>query len=107
MRTDWTDLPGELRDAIMAHTGEVARAIPAPSGNHADVASTLETASGRVFIKGARKVSGDDDGVEVRCLRYESTVIPHVGEFAPPPPLGRGERGVVRPRARTRSGTSR
>lgn len=82
MRTDWTDLPGELRTLIEAQTGPIDRIVPAPTGNHADIASTLETGDGRVFVKAARKLA-DRDGPEVMSLRREASVNPAVHEFAP------------------------
>ncbi|TDD94790.1 phosphotransferase [Actinomadura rubrisoli] len=82
MRTDWTDLPEELRAEITAQTGPIGRIVPAPTGNHADIASTLETGDGRVFVKAARKLA-DRDGPEVMSLRREAAVNPAVREFAP------------------------
>jgi hypothetical protein len=82
MRSTWTNLPVEVRDAIQTHTGEVTGTDPAPAGNHADVAETLHTSTGRTFIKAARKLD-DRDGPEVWSLRNEAAVNPHVTEFAP------------------------
>lgn len=82
MRTDWTDLPEDLRNQIAAKTGPIDRIEPAPTGNHADIASTLHTAAGRVFVKAARKLD-DQDGPEVTSLRREAAVNPAVPEFAP------------------------
>ncbi|SEG31263.1 Phosphotransferase enzyme family protein [Thermomonospora echinospora] len=82
MRSDWSDLPREIRGGIAAHTGRIDRIEPAPTGNHADLASTLYTADGPVFVKAARK-QGDQDGPEVRSLRWEAAINPHVNEFAP------------------------
>ncbi|REE96956.1 phosphotransferase [Thermomonospora umbrina] len=82
MRTAWTDLPEELREGITAHTGRVRAIEPAATGNHADVASTLHTTDGSVFVKAARK-AGERDGPEVRSLRWEAAVNPHAREFAP------------------------
>ncbi|WP_433469559.1 hypothetical protein [Spirillospora sp. CA-128828] len=83
MRSDWTDLPFEVLDGIEAHTGPIHRTEPAPAGNHADIASNVDTASGRLFVKAARKVSPEKDGPEVRSLRNEARILPHVTEFAP------------------------
>ncbi|MCW2890366.1 MAG: Phosphotransferase enzyme family protein [Streptosporangiaceae bacterium] len=83
MRTDWTELPGELRDAVEDRTGLIGDVVPAATGNHADVASTLHTSSGRTFVKAARKVSPEHDGPEVRSLRWEAAISPHVSEYAP------------------------
>ncbi|XVQ10405.1 hypothetical protein ACQP1W_49185 [Spirillospora sp. CA-255316] len=82
MRTDWSDLPTQVRDGILAETGPISRVEPAPTGNHADIASTLHTLDGRVFVKAARKLA-DRDGPEVMSLRREAAVNPFVTEFAP------------------------
>ncbi|WP_131735973.1 phosphotransferase family protein [Actinomadura roseirufa] len=82
MRTDWTDLPEELRSGIEANTGPVHLVDPAPKGNHADIACTLFTGAGRVFMKAARKLQ-DRDGPEVMSLRREAAVNPVISEFAP------------------------
>ncbi|NEA29674.1 phosphotransferase [Actinomadura bangladeshensis] len=82
MRTAWTDLPGDLRTQIEAGTGPISRIEPAPTGNHADIAATLHTADGPVFVKAARKLA-DRDGPEVMSLRREACVNPVVSEFAP------------------------
>lgn len=83
MRSDWTDLPPEVLGAIKAHTGPIHRVEPAPAGNHADIAATVHAAGGRLFVKAARKVSPEKDGPEVRSLRNEARVNPHMTEFAP------------------------
>ena len=81
-RSDWTDLPDEIRDAIEARTGSITGVRSAPTGNHADIAATVEAANGRVFVKAARKLD-DRDGPEVWSLRRESAINPHVTRFAP------------------------
>lgn len=82
MRIDWAGLPAEIRDVIIAKTGPISGIEPAPSGNHANVASTLHTRDGRVFVKAARK-EPDRDGPEVLSLRREAAINPFVSEFAP------------------------
>ncbi|WP_173390608.1 phosphotransferase [Actinomadura litoris] len=82
VRTDWSDLPEDLRTEIEAHTGPVVDVEPAPTGNHADIASTLYTTGGPVFVKAARKLA-DRDGPEVKSLRREASVNPVVTELAP------------------------
>jgi hypothetical protein len=82
MRIDWTDLPAEVRELILTETGPADAIIPAPTGNHADIASTLHTRDGLVFVKAARK-SADRDGPEVMSLRREAAINPFVSEFAP------------------------
>lgn len=83
MRSDWTALQPEVLGAIKAHTGPIHQVVPAPAGNHADVAATVHAAAGRVFVKAARKLSEETDGPEVRSLRNEARIVPHVAEFAP------------------------
>src|SRR3954454_20972307 len=82
MRTARTELPDDLRDTIEAETGPINSVRPTSTGNHADIASTLHTASGRTFVKAAKKVPGKD-GAEVRSLRWEALINPYVTEFAP------------------------
>ncbi|GAA0589091.1 phosphotransferase family protein [Actinomadura livida] len=82
MRSDWTDLPDELRAAIEAKTGPISSIEPALTGNHADIASTLHSPVGLTFVKAARKLV-DRDGPEVMSLRREAAVNPYVSEFAP------------------------
>ncbi|GAA2613809.1 phosphotransferase [Actinomadura fulvescens] len=82
MRTDWSDLPEELRKQIQAQTGPISGIVPAATGNHADIAATLLTSHGRVFVKAARKLA-DRDGPEVMSLRREAAINPAVAEFAP------------------------
>ncbi|WP_051712514.1 phosphotransferase [Spirillospora albida] len=75
-------LPGDLRAAIEARTGQIVAVAPASAGNHADVTATLHTESGQVFVKAARKLI-DADGPEVKSLRWEAAINSHVTEFAP------------------------
>ncbi|MFC5183585.1 phosphotransferase [Actinomadura harenae] len=82
MRSDWADLPEDLRNQIEAETGRIGQIVPASTGNHADIASTVHTAAGRVFVKAARKLA-DRDGPEVMSLRREAAINPAVREFAP------------------------
>ncbi|MEU8799553.1 phosphotransferase [Spirillospora sp. NPDC048819] len=82
MRSDWTDLPEELRIEIEAKAGPISSIDPAPTGNHADIASTLHSPEGLTFVKAARKLA-DRDGPEVMSLRREAAVNPYVSEMAP------------------------
>ncbi|QFG22350.1 phosphotransferase family protein [Actinomadura sp. WMMB 499] len=82
MRIDWSALPDEVREGVEAQTGGIRRIEAAPAGNHADIASTLYTVDGRVFVKAARK-EPDGDGPEVKSLRWEAAINPHVAEHAP------------------------
>lgn len=83
MRSDWSDLPPEALDAITAHAGPIRSIEPAPAGNHADIAATVHAAGNRLFVKAARKTTPDQDGPEVRSLRWEAAINPHVTEYAP------------------------
>lgn len=83
MRSDWTDLPPEVLGAIKAHTGPIREVKPVAAGNHADIVATVHAAGGRLFIKAARKTGPDTDGPEVRSLRWEAAVNPHITEYAP------------------------
>ncbi|GAA2628474.1 phosphotransferase [Actinomadura fulvescens] len=83
MRIDWTELPTEIQAAVEAHTGQVGSVVPAAEGNHANIASTVHGGRGSVFVKAARKQAADQDGAEVRSLRWENAINPHVSEFAP------------------------
>ncbi|MEV5574798.1 phosphotransferase [Spirillospora sp. NPDC052269] len=82
MRSDRTELPEDLRALIEVETGSVREIVPASKGDHADIASSLTTENGRVFVKAARKLE-DRDGPEVVSLRREAAVNPAVREFAP------------------------
>src|SRR5690606_20644495 len=78
-----TALPPELLDAITANTGPIRQVVPAPAGNHAAVAATVHGAAGRTFVKASRKLSPDREGPEVRSLRNEARILPHVGALGP------------------------
>jgi hypothetical protein len=82
VRSDWTEVPEQVREAVEVHTGPIGHIEVAPTGNHADIASTLHAPDGRTFVKAARKLP-DRDGPEVRSLRWEAAVNPCVSEFAP------------------------
>ncbi|TYB46443.1 phosphotransferase family protein [Actinomadura chibensis] len=83
MRSDWAALPSEVLGAITARTGAIHGVEPAPAGNHADIAVTVHVGGGRLFLKAARKAGPDADGPEVRSLRWEAAINPHVTEYAP------------------------
>lgn len=82
-RSDWTELPEAITAAIEQRTGPITGVRAAPTGNHADIAATVHTAGGTVFVKAARKLDADRDGPEVRSLRRESMIAPHVRQLAP------------------------
>lgn len=78
----WTALPRQVREAVQARVGDVGWLEPPPAGNHAHIAGTLHTEIGLVFVKGSRK-DAEDDGAEVRTLRHEAAINPHVQPYAP------------------------
>lgn len=77
-RCDWSDLPAEVRARVQVCAGVVRNVEPAATGEHSDIASTLHTSRGRVFVKGARI-----DGPDARWLRREATINAHVRQYAP------------------------
>jgi hypothetical protein len=64
MRIDWTALPQAVRTEITDRVGG-SHTVPAVSGDHAEIASTVISAKGMVFVKAAHSDLG------VRSLRYE------------------------------------
>lgn len=82
MRSDWSDLPDEIRTAVEGRTGPIGDVQPAPGGSNADIASTLHSPTGRTFVKAACKLS-DEEGRQARSLRREATINPCAAEFAP------------------------
>ncbi|RJL21203.1 phosphotransferase [Bailinhaonella thermotolerans] len=75
---DRAALPAPVLRAIEARTGPVVRTIPALVGDQADVAATLVTAEGKVFVKAApiRRAA-------VRGLRREALLAPRLTGLAP------------------------
>ncbi|MFI0479535.1 hypothetical protein [Actinomadura sp. 9N215] len=69
-RSAWHELPARVRGAVQELVGDVSGFDPPPAGNHADIAGTLRTANGPVFVKGSRKEAEHDDGAEVRTLSW-------------------------------------
>lgn len=65
MRSDWADVPAAVRTQIADHVGGLLEVIPAPSGDHAEIAATVKGPAGKVFVKAASSDLG------VRSLRYE------------------------------------
>lgn len=78
-RISWEDLSSDLRQAIEARTGPILFARTAASGHNSPVAATVETASGKTFVKG---LPSDDHGVKGQ-LR-EIAVAPMVRHISPP-----------------------
>jgi hypothetical protein len=67
MRLDWTALPAVVRKEIADRVGD-GHAIPATTGDHAEIAATVTGTHGTVFLKAAHSDFG------VRSLRYERRV---------------------------------
>lgn len=65
MRSDWTALPDAVVDGIADRVGRPFDVVPAPSGNHAEIAATVSGPGTAVFVKAA--------SAGVRSLRYELT----------------------------------
>ncbi|GAA2640119.1 hypothetical protein SMC26_44625 [Actinomadura fulvescens] len=82
MRSDWSDLPGTIREAVECRTGPIESTQPAGAGIHADIASTVHTPDGKIFVKASRKLP-EEDGSAVRSLRREATLAALMSEFAP------------------------
>ena len=64
MRSDWTALPEAVTTGIADRIGGTD-AVPASSGDHAEIAATVTGTNGTVFVKAANTELG------VRSLRYE------------------------------------
>jgi hypothetical protein len=63
MRSDWTALPEAVTAGIVGRIGGDLDVVPASSGNHAEIASTVTGPAGTVFVKAA--------SAAVQSLRYE------------------------------------
>lgn len=82
--TIFSELPTAVWEAVANHTGHVNRFDSAPNGNHAEIAGTLHTEHGRVFVKGTRLLPDQHwGGGEAWSLRNEAAVIPHARPYAP------------------------
>lgn len=77
-RTEWVDLPHSLRHVIESQTGLVHAATTAAEGRNSEVAAFLDTAQGRVFIKGLRS-----DHPRVWTQEREAMVNPYVRHVGP------------------------
>lgn len=77
-RQNWDDLPGDVRAAVGKHTGLVKGAKSAVSGFSSQIAVTLDTVNGRVFVKGMRQ-----DHARAWTQQCEAVVNPHVVPIGP------------------------
>ncbi|MFD9422719.1 MULTISPECIES: aminoglycoside phosphotransferase [unclassified Streptomyces] len=78
MRLHWNDLPTATRDAVAARTGPIRAATTAGKGLNSEIAATLETGAGRVFVKGLRC-----DHPRVWTQQREVAINPYVAPLAP------------------------
>ncbi|MEU7182325.1 MULTISPECIES: aminoglycoside phosphotransferase [Streptomyces] len=78
MRMHWTDLPTTTRDAVAARTGPVYAAETADKGLNSEIAATLDTRTGRVFVKGLRC-----DHPRVWTQQREANINAYVAPLAP------------------------
>ena len=82
MRSVWRDLPVDVRDAVQEHSGHVTDVRPVNGGNHSDIACTLYSDSGAVFLKGAY-AGGQSGESGIRSLRHEARIDPQMAQYAP------------------------
>ncbi|ONI74987.1 hypothetical protein ALI144C_40150 [Actinosynnema sp. ALI-1.44] len=78
LRHEWADLPPDLVAAVADHTGPIDHAVAIPAGYSSQLAVTLETPNGPVFVKGMRldhPARGTQD--------IEAAIAPHVNPLAP------------------------
>ncbi|MEU1674112.1 aminoglycoside phosphotransferase [Streptomyces roseifaciens] len=78
MRLHWDDLPTTTRDAVAARTGPIYAAATIDKGLNSEIAATLDTRAGRVFVKGLRH-----DHPRVWTQQREAAINPHVAGLAP------------------------
>jgi hypothetical protein len=78
IRQQWDDLPDVLHKAIEAHSGAVHRTETAGDGFNSEIAATLHTETGTIFVKGLRS-----DHPRVWTQQREAAVNPHVSAIAP------------------------
>ncbi|MDM4719793.1 phosphotransferase [Micromonospora sp. WMMA1363] len=77
MRSDWIALPDAVAAEVAERVGGIVGVYPAPSGNHAEIASAVIGSTSKAFVKAA---SGD---LGVRSLRYELAATGAVDRFPP------------------------
>jgi hypothetical protein len=82
MRSEWANLPCEVREAVVERTGLVREVRPVTAGSNAELAAVVDGSAGPTFVK-AGTISGHEDGRQARALRREAAINPHVREFAP------------------------
>jgi hypothetical protein len=80
MSTAWDRLPHDVRAAAGEHTGAIEAVEPAPAGAGSQLAATLHTVTGPVFVKGLRT-----DHPWAWTQDREELVAAHAAPLAPPP----------------------
>ncbi|MFC8349760.1 aminoglycoside phosphotransferase [Streptomyces sp. NPDC057280] len=78
MRLQWEDLPTATREAVETRTGPIYAAVTADKGLNSEIATTLDTRAGRIFVKGM-----NTDHPRVWTQNREATINPHVAPLAP------------------------
>ncbi|MFG3556134.1 phosphotransferase [Micromonospora sp. NPDC047557] len=79
MRTDWAALPATITTRIADRVGGVFEVIPASSGDHAEIASTLVGPDATVFVKAACASLGGG----YQSLRFEVAATQAVDGWPP------------------------
>jgi len=80
MSTPWDRLPHDVRAAVAERTGAIEAVEPAPAGAGSQLAATLRTVSGPVFVKGLRT-----DHPWAWTQAREEAVTAHAAPLAPRP----------------------
>ncbi|WP_399055153.1 phosphotransferase family protein [Streptomyces evansiae] len=78
MRMHWEDLPPATRAAVAARTGPIYATTSTDKGMNSELAATLYTRAGRIFVKGLRC-----DHPRVWTQQREATINPYVAPLAP------------------------
>ncbi|HZF90454.1 aminoglycoside phosphotransferase [Streptomyces sp.] len=78
MRQQWDDLPDATRDAVAARTGPIYAARTADTGRNSEIAATLDTRTGPVFVKGLTC-----NHPRAWTQQREATIAPYVAGLAP------------------------
>jgi hypothetical protein len=85
VRTHWHDLPARVRTAVGDRIGPITAAGSASAGRNSEIAATLDTPSGKVFVKGMRTDLHPDnmltDGHTVRSPRWRAASTEAVDAF--------------------------
>jgi hypothetical protein len=78
VRTHWHDLPARVRTAVGDRVGPITAAGSASAGRNSEIAATLDTPSGKVFVKGMRT-----DNPRIPAQHREAMINPYVLPVAP------------------------